>query len=173
MTVKVRFDLIANCYLKERYPEGIRYDTTDNLTIFLFSLFRKPKPGEINRDESDGVLIILSDQWVHDGRIFISASSVKSAKLFVENFVKDQLFHELELLLVNTPHKRFRGINFCIDNFMNRYGLDKAADRERFKKAFYRHRQKIEKISGSFVPSRPLDLNTNVPYHGYPSPASR
>lgn len=156
VNLQVRFDPLTTTYLQKRYPDGIRYDFTDNVSLFIFSLLRRPSPGEITKEEMNGVIIHLPNQFVNDGLVYLPDTLHKQVRTFIGNFIEQELFNELRVLLCNTPDKRFRGINSVIDVFMERYGLNRVADRERFKKAFYRYRQKHEKILGTIVPSRPL-----------------
>lgn len=173
MELKVLFSPIVNNYLKSRYPNGIRYNRADNLTIFVFSLFAIPKPGQITADHPEGVSILLPDQFVHENRVFIPANCMKNVPMYVINHINLELFHELTILIQNNHGKRFIGINACIENFLTRHRIDDFAEVERFKKAFYRQRKKMENNSGSFVLNCPQNFNNHHNHGEHIASASR
>jgi hypothetical protein len=90
MELKVLFSPIVNNYLKSRYPKGIRYNRADNLTIFIFSLFAVPKPGQITADHPDGVSILLPDQFLHDNRVFIPQVCMDNVSGYVINHINSR-----------------------------------------------------------------------------------
>jgi len=157
MEIKVKFDPIVDNYLKTKYPNGIRYDLTDNLTIFMFSLLMVPKQGEISKDETDGVSILLTKQFYHCGRVFIPDRVKEDVSKYIVNHITNELFNELLMLIQNNRYKRYKGIRHLIKNYLIRYNLDQCAEIERFKKAFYRFQKKQENILPDFVPMCPLD----------------
>ena len=165
MELKVLFSPIVNNYLKSRYPKGIRYNRADNLTIFIFSLFAVPKPGQITPDHPDGVSILLPDQFLHDNRVFIPQVCMDNVSGYVINHINLELSHELTMLIQNNQGRRFIVINACIENFLVRNNIEPYAQVERFKKAFYRQRKKMENNLGSFVPNCPQNFN-NQSIHG-------
>ena len=152
MEIKVRFEPLVNNYLRSKYPDGIRYDLSDNLTIYMFSLLMVPKMGEITKDETDGVSILLTQQFYECGRVFIPEKVKPAASRFVVNQIYNELFQEISFVLQNNRLKRYKGLNDFIHKFMVRYNLDHPSDFERFKKAFYRFKKKQEKNFVDFVP---------------------
>ena len=157
MEIKVKFDPIVNNYLKSRYPNGIKYDITDNLTLFVFSLLCVPSPGELTKDDPEGVSILLTKQFLASGRIYLPEKIKADIPKYVLNHIEEEMFQELVILIQNNRHKRFKGINILIQNFLVRYNLDSCADVDRFKKAFYRYRKKFEINFGAPVPNCPLE----------------
>jgi hypothetical protein len=159
MEIKVKFDPIVNNYLKSKYPNGIKYDLSDNLTLFVYSLLVVPKPGEITKDDPDGVSILLSKLFLDSGRVFIPEYLKADIPKYVLNHIEHEMFQELVLLIQNNRHKRFKGINLLIHKFMIRHNIDGCSDIDRFKKAFYRYRKKFEINFPASVPNCPLEIS--------------
>lgn len=167
MELKVKFEECVNQYLKVKYPSGITYKTSDNISLMIFGLIVRPKNGQILKDHNDGVLIRLNDQWVHDGRVYLPEENIRLATKIIINTMYTELFTELDQFSSGIHSLRYRGINDCIRAFIYRYEMNNSIDLDRLKKAYYRYRKNLEKISGNQVSKCPQAIKPQRNYGEY------
>jgi hypothetical protein len=173
MILQIRFDPLVNSFLKNKYPEGIKYCASDNISLAVFGLLCIPKVGDINVTEDDGIQIFLPDQYRHDNRTFLPHRSRHLINQTVSNQIKQELFKELEIQIQLYRGQRYSGINECIKRYMVRYGLDLHTDFETYKRAFHRHRKRNEYFSGDDVLSRHHTTNVNSHHERHTARSTR
>ncbi len=137
MKIRISFGPVADAYLREVYRDNLTFKQSDKVSLFIFSQFKQPGPGEILIDNPTGVLVTLPDQFVNDNRIFISEKSRKYAQDIINGHLKDLLFMHLTVTL-----QRKGELKLCILAFMERYNLTLVTDYEMWKQAYFRYRKK-------------------------------
>lgn len=137
MKIRISFGPVADAYLREVYRDNLTFKQSDKVSLFIFSQFKQPGPGEILIDNPTGVLVTLPDQFVNDNRIFISEKSRKYAQDIINGHLKDLLYMHLTVTL-----QRKGELKLCILAFMERYNLTLVTDYEMWKQSYFRYRKK-------------------------------
>jgi hypothetical protein len=150
MKLKLSFVNYVDQFLKV-YLNGqpIKNRMNDKIAIVLFPMFCQPRPGEFLKDDDTGIDIILTDQMVNDGRIYLSSDCRAIFTKYMIRFVKNEMFHHSVL---NISHGMQLKDSIII--FMEQYGITEMCEHEMFRKYFYRTKEKIEKTLGESVTKR-------------------